>query len=72
MSKRGFGSPNYDPAKAKAAQQKGNRVLRAQGKCHLWNHDEATEAGIKGGAATAQRAADRRAATDAVPEQEAA
>jgi len=58
--KRGMGSPNYDPARAREVRAAGARALHAQGKAHVWSQtsDEAREAGRKGGLA---RAANLRA-----------
>lgn len=52
--KRGFGSPNYDPEKARQARRKGAQALRDSGKAHRWTQEEAINAGVKGGERRAQ------------------
>lgn len=60
--KRGFGSPNYNPERARQVRQAGARALRDQGKAHRWTPDEAAAAGTKGGEKrAAQIAASRQA-----------
>lgn len=60
--KRGFGSPNYNPEKAREVRRKGAKALHDQGKAHRWTPEEAAQAGTKGGEKrAAQIAASRQA-----------
>ena len=52
--KRGFGSPNYNPARAREVRQLGQRALRLAGKAHQFTKEEAAAAGRKGAARTAE------------------
>jgi len=50
--KRGLGSPNYNPERAKQVRQMGNRAQRSQNKHPRWTagpEGTATVAGQKGG-----------------------
>jgi hypothetical protein len=47
--KRGFGSPNYNPDRAREVRQAGNRAQRAAGKAPCFTTDTAPLAGSKGG-----------------------
>jgi general stress protein YciG len=66
--KRGMGSPNYNPDRAKQVHALGNKALRAQGKQHRWSKEQASENGKKGGARSAElRAAARERTTTEQP-----
>lgn len=48
--KRGLGSPNYNPERAKAVRRLGRQALVARGKAHYFTtSEEAKAAGRKGG-----------------------
>ncbi len=48
--KRGFAV--MDPEKRRAIARRGGRAVHDQGKAHRFTHEQAVEAGRKGGAAT--------------------
>jgi len=52
--KRGLGSPNYDPNRARAVRQAGMRRLRELGKAHRWTPITAAAAGRRGAEHTRQ------------------
>lgn len=48
-SNRGFGSPNFDPARQREIASKGGKAAHKKGTAHEWTSAEAREAGKKGG-----------------------
>ncbi len=54
---RGFAS--IDPAKQRKIASKGGRTAHQLGTAHEWTRDEASEAGRKGGAASAKKRANK-------------
>lgn len=52
-SKRGFAS--MDAEKQREIASKGGKAAHEQGKAHTFTHDEAVEAGSKGGKARGKR-----------------
>jgi general stress protein YciG len=57
IENRGFAS--LDSSKRREVSSKGGRAAHAKGTAHMWNREEASAAGRKGGMASAQRRKDR-------------
>ncbi len=53
IENRGFAS--LDESKRREVSSKGGRAAHAKGTAHMWNREEASAAGRKGGVASAQR-----------------
>lgn len=57
IENRGFAS--LDQSKRREVSSKGGRAAHAKGTAHMWTSEEASAAGRKGGAASAQRRKER-------------
>jgi len=53
IENRGFAS--LDDSKRREVSSKGGKAAHAKGTAHMWSREEASAAGRKGGAASAQR-----------------
>jgi general stress protein YciG len=58
-SRRGFAS--LDPARRREIASLGGKAAHAKGTAHEWSHEEAREAGRRGGTAAARAARLRKA-----------
>jgi general stress protein YciG len=61
IENRGFAS--LDHTKRREVSSKGGRAAHAKGTAHMWTSEEASAAGRKGGAASAQRRRERQILT---------
>ena len=59
IENRGFAS--LDQSKRREVSSKGGRAAHAKGTAHMWTSEEASQAGRKGGSASAQRRKERTA-----------